>query len=54
VDEAGMLGSRKLARLLGYFLQLILVGDINRADYLAGLGALLDAHPGSVSMPGSS
>ena len=27
----------------GYFLQLILVGDINRADYLAGLDALLDA-----------
>ena len=27
----------------GYFPQLILVGDINRADYLAGFDALLDA-----------
>jgi AcrR family transcriptional regulator len=47
-------GSVLFGLVPGYFLQLILVGDVNRADYLAGLGALLDAHPGSVCMPRSS
>jgi AcrR family transcriptional regulator len=35
-------GSVLFGLVPGYFLQLILVGDINRADYLAGLEALLE------------
>jgi AcrR family transcriptional regulator len=40
-------GSVLFGLVPGYFLQLVLVGDINRADYLAGLDALLAAHPRS-------
>jgi hypothetical protein len=35
-------GSVLFGLVPGYFLQLILVGDVNRADYLAGLEALLE------------
>jgi AcrR family transcriptional regulator len=47
-------GSVLFGLVPGYFLQLILVGDINRADYLAGLGALLGSHPRPPDPPPSS
>jgi AcrR family transcriptional regulator len=47
-------GSVLFGLVPGYFLQLILVGDINRADYLAGLDALLVAQPRSPSTLPSS
>jgi AcrR family transcriptional regulator len=42
-SDPDQVGSVLFGLVPGYFLQLILVGDINRADYLAGLDALLHA-----------
>jgi AcrR family transcriptional regulator len=47
-------GSVLFGLVPGYFLQLILVGDVNRADYLAGLEALLEAPLASPCTPPSS
>jgi hypothetical protein len=47
-------GSVLFGLIPGYFLQLILVGDVNRADYIAGLGTLLDARLAHATSPGAS